>query len=168
VPRDEPGAVREYRYAVDRDGRVFHDGTEIVDPAVLRLFLRVMQRTPDGRYLAMCQGERNWFESADTPLVIQRLRLVGPAGAPERIDLVFGGDHVEALDPATLTSDAAGVFCRVRGGALPARFGRVALQQLAPLIGDGGGGAALRMAGVTHPIRVVPRLTEERLGFPEA
>ena len=37
--------VREYQYVVDRDGRIFHDGTEIVDPAVLRFFLRAMTRT---------------------------------------------------------------------------------------------------------------------------
>ena len=42
------GAAREYRYQVDRDGRVFHDGTEIVDPAVLRFFLRAMTRTAAG------------------------------------------------------------------------------------------------------------------------
>ena len=67
--------AREYRYRVDRDGRIFHDGTEVVDPAVLRFFLRAMTRTEDGRCLVLCQGERNWFEAPDTPFVIQRLRL---------------------------------------------------------------------------------------------
>ena len=47
--------MREYRYVVDRDGRILHDGSEIIDPLVLRFFLRVMQRSDDGRYLVLCQ-----------------------------------------------------------------------------------------------------------------
>jgi hypothetical protein len=148
--------MREYRYAVDREGRVFHDDTEIVDPIVLRLFVRAMQRTPDGRYFAMCQGERNWFDAPDTPLVVQRLRLIGDGAWPGRIELVFAGDHVEALDPATLESAAGQVGCRLRGGALPARFGRVALQQLAPLLTAGPAGPALILADGTHAIRERP------------
>ncbi|MBI5627358.1 MAG: DUF1285 domain-containing protein, partial [Candidatus Rokubacteria bacterium] len=74
--------MREYHYLVDRDGHIFHDGTEIVDPAVLRFFLRAMRRSDDGRYLVVCQGERNWFAPHDTPFVVQRLRLHGEAGRP--------------------------------------------------------------------------------------
>ena len=47
--------MREYRYVVDRDGRIFHDGSEIIDPLVLRFFLRAMQRSDDGRYRVLCQ-----------------------------------------------------------------------------------------------------------------
>ena len=71
--------MREYHYRVDRDvdrdGRIFHDGTELVDPLVGRFFLRAMTRTPEGRYLVVCQGEPNWFEADGTPFVVQRLGL---------------------------------------------------------------------------------------------
>jgi hypothetical protein len=70
--------AREYRYRVDCDGRIFHDGTEVVDPAVLRFFLRAMTRTEDGRCLVLCQGERNWFE--------RRTPVRDPAPAPGRRD----------------------------------------------------------------------------------
>ena len=50
--------MREYRQVVDREGRVLDDGTEIVDPLVLRF---------------VCQGEPSWFELHDTPFVVQRL-----------------------------------------------------------------------------------------------
>ena len=40
--------MREYRYTVDRDGRIFHDGSEITDGAVLRFFLLAMQPSADG------------------------------------------------------------------------------------------------------------------------
>jgi uncharacterized protein len=145
--------AREYRYQVDRDGRIFHDGTEIVDPAVLRFFLRAMGRTEDGRWLVLCQGERNWFEAVDTPFVIQRLRLVTDGGGLEAVELVFAGDHREALDPGTLESERDLLYCRIRAGAFRARFGRVAVQQLAPFLVDAGEGSVLLLCGARHRVR---------------
>ena len=147
------GDTREYRYLVDRDGRIFHDGTEIVDPAVLRFFLRAMTRTDDGRCLVLCQGERNWFEAPDTPFVVQRLRLSVEGSVLRSIELCFQGDYREPLDPSTLEVDQDLLFCRIRGGAFRARFGRVAVQQLAPFLVDTGEGSALIMGGRRHPLR---------------
>ena len=147
------GPPREYRYQVDRDGRIFHDGTEIVDPAVLRFFLRTMTRADDGRCLVLCQGERNWFEAADTPFVVQRLRLEVEGAMLRAVELVFPGDYREPLDPATLETERDLLFCRVRGGAFRARFGRIAVQQLAPFLADVGEGSVLILAGGRHPIR---------------
>ena len=62
--------MREYHYQVDRDGGIFHGGTELLDPLVLRFFLRAMRRTPDGRYLVVCQGEHNWFEPHGTVVTL--------------------------------------------------------------------------------------------------
>jgi Protein of unknown function (DUF1285) len=149
--------AREYRYQVDRDGRVYHDGTELVDAAVLRFFLRVMTRTEDGRCLALCQGERNWFEVGDTPFVVQRLRLEVADGQLQGAELCFSGDYREPLDPRTLETECDLLFCRVRGGAFRARFGRVAMQQLAPFLVDTGEGSALMVAGVRHPVRATAR-----------
>jgi hypothetical protein len=145
--------VREYRYQVDRDGRIFHDGTEIVDPAVLRFFLRAMTRTEDGRCLVLCQGERNWFEAPDTPFVIQRLGLTVEAGRLLGVELVLPGDYRELLDPRGLETERDLLFCRVRGGAFRARFGRVAVQQLAPFLVDTGKGSALVLGGERHPVK---------------
>ncbi len=149
-------AAREYRYRVDRDGRIFHDDTEIVDPAVLRFFLRAMTRTKDGRCLVLCQGERNWFEASDTPFVVQRLRQSVEGPLLTAVELWFPGDYRELLDPATLESERDLLFCRVRGGAFRARFGRIAMQQLAPFLIDTGEGSALLLGGVRHPVRSGP------------
>jgi uncharacterized protein len=148
-----PAREREYRYQVDRDGRIFHDGTEIVDPAVLRFFLRAMTRTADGRCLVLCQGERNWFEAPDTPFVVQRVRLTVDGERLRAVELCFPGDYREPLDPRTLECERDLLFCRVRDGAFRARFGRVAVQQLAPFLVDGGEGGALLLDGVRHPVR---------------
>jgi len=144
--------MREYRYVVDRDGRIFHDGTEIVDPAVLRFFVLAMQETEDHRYLALCQGERNWFEAEDTPLVVQRARCVEGGGRLDSVDLYLAGDYHEPLDPATLETANGFLYCRVRRGAFRARFGRLAVQALAPYLADAGGGLSLLLRGAPRPI----------------
>lgn len=147
------GAMREYRYQVDREGRIFHDGTEIVDPLTLRFFLRAMQRTPDGRSLVVCQGEHNWFDADGTPFVVLRLRTLVEAGRLEAVELCFVGDYREPLDPGSLESEAGLLFCRVRPGGFRARFGRVAMQQIAPFLTETEGGLALLLGGVRYPIR---------------
>jgi hypothetical protein len=139
--------MREYTYRVDGEGRVFHDGTEIVDPPTLRFFLLALQRTPDDRWLALCQGERNWFEAADTPFVIQRLGLSVTDGRLHAVELRLAGDYREPLDPATLEHDNTQLCCRVRKGMFRARFGRIALQQIAPWIVEEAGMPALELGG---------------------
>jgi hypothetical protein len=139
--------MREYHYRVDREGRIFHDGTEIVDAATLRFFLLALQRTPDDRWLALCQGERNWFEPEDTPFVVQRLGLEVTGGRLRAVELCFAGDYREPLDLATLEHDDARLFCRIRKGAFRARFGRIAMQQIAPWLNDDGTGPAIMLDG---------------------
>jgi hypothetical protein len=143
--------MREYNYRVDREGRIFHDGTEIVDPPTLRFFLLALQQTSDGRWLAMCQGERNWFEPDDTPFVVQRLGLETADGHLRAVELRLAGDLREPLDPATLEHDGAHVFCRVRKGAFSARFGRIAMQQIAPWLVGRAEDLALELMGRRYP-----------------
>jgi hypothetical protein len=152
--------MREYRYRVDAEGRVFHDGSEVLDPLTLRFYLRAMTRTPDGRWLVVCQGEQNWFEPEETPFVVQRVRSLLQAGTAAGLELVMAGDHREPLDPATLESDRGRLYCRVRRGAFPARFGRVALQQLGPHLADESGRPVIVLGGHRHPIPTRERIPE--------
>ncbi len=149
--------TREYHYRVDREGRIYHDGTEIVDPATLRFFLLALTRTQEGRWLAVCQGERNWFDSEggseDTPFIVQRLRLTVESGRLRAVELCLAGDYREPLDPATLEQDGERLFCAVRRGAFRARFGRLAMQQLAPYLSDGPDGPALALDGRRHALQ---------------
>jgi hypothetical protein len=146
--------TREYYYQVDRDGRVFHDGTEILDAATLRFFLLAMTRTPEGGYLVTCQGERNRFETADTPFVVQRLHLSLEQGVLGGVTLEFAGGYREPLDPSSLETADGHLYCAARRGAFRARFGRIALQQIAPFVTEEDG-PVLRLAGRSHPINPV-------------
>ena len=142
--------MRRYDYRVDRDGRVFHDGTEIVDVLTLRFFMRAMTRTPDGRWLVTCQGEQNWFTADVTPFVVQRLRMPVNGGD---IELHLAGDVRERLDPATLSTNGRDLFCLVGAARHPARFGRIALQQITPHLGDESGELRLVLTDQIWPIR---------------
>lgn len=145
--------MREYCYRIDREGRVFHDRSEIVDPPTLRFFLLAMTRTPEGRYLAVCQGEQNWFEPEDTAFVVQRMRAELEDGRLRKVTLLFAGEHQEALDPGTLESDGGMLYCRVRQGVFRARFGRIALQQIASFLVEDKSGPALELGDRRYPIR---------------
>ena len=152
--------MREYQYRVDGEGRVFHDGSEVVDPLTLRFFVRAMTRTAEGRWLAVCQGEQNWFEPEGTPFVVQRVRPVLHEGALDGLELVLAGEHREPLDPTTLESVGGRLYCRVRRGAFPARFGRLALQQMGPHLLDQGGRPTLLVGGRQYPIPERERIPE--------
>ena len=152
--------MREYRYRVDADGRIFHDGSEVIDPLTLRFFLRAMTHTPEGRWLVVCQGEWNWFESEGTPFVVQRVRPILREGGLDGIEIVLAGDYREPLDLATLESESGRLYCRVRRGAFPARFGRLALQQLGPHLMDEGGRPVLVLDGRHYPILERERTAE--------
>src|SRR5262249_37209644 len=149
----DPGmAVRESQYRGAAGGRVYHEGPEIVDPATLRFFLLGMRREADGRWVVPCQGEQNWFSAADTPFVVQRLRLDVDGGRLRKIGLVLAGDLQEPLDPATLAAEGGRLYGRARRGEFRARFGRLAMQQLAPYLEERDGGITLLIDGARHAI----------------
>ncbi|MBI2461176.1 MAG: DUF1285 domain-containing protein [Candidatus Rokubacteria bacterium] len=145
---------REYHYRVDREGRLLHEGSEIVDPAVLRLFWRTLHRTEDGRWLSVCQGERNWVEADETPFVVQRLRpSLDEAGRLVSAELVLLGDYREPLDPASLAVGPGGLLtCAIRSGSYRARLGRRAALQLAPYLVERDGRVFLTMGGRAHQV----------------
>ncbi len=157
-------APREYHYRVDRDGRLFHAGSEVVDPAVLRLFWRTLRRTEEGRWLSVCQGELNWVEAEETPFVVQRLRLtLDEAGRLVAAELILPGDYREPLDPASLAVGAGGFLSSaIRGGAYLARLGRTAALQLAPHLVEREGIVSLAMGGRLHRVGEADRV--RRLG----
>ncbi len=56
------------------------------------------------------------------------------------------------LDPATLESEEGRLYCRVRRGEHRARFGRLAMQQLAPYLEESAGRVTLVLGGARHAI----------------
>ena len=48
---------RSYYYHIDKEGHIWHDGTEIADPRFLHLLHRDMKRTSEGKFLVLGQRD---------------------------------------------------------------------------------------------------------------
>lgn len=120
--------LRRSGIRIDREGELWHEGEVVRHRGLREAVFRWLDRLPDGRFILRLDERRYaYVEVEDTPLVVRAMRWEGARGI---LSLSDGSD--EALDPATLTLDAAGlVRCRVRGGRLPARLSTSATVVLA-------------------------------------
>ncbi len=121
-----PRPTRIYRYTIDFEGRVFHAGTEVDDPAVLRQLLARVHRDAAGGYYSLCAGETNELRPDDVLYVIASFADEPAEEHPSRLPVTCQGGlrrHL-ALDTLRLR-DGAFLYGDVDGG-FSARFGRQA------------------------------------------
>ncbi len=118
---------------IDKDGRWYHRGVEMVRRDIIRLFYRHMKLTPDGTYRLELDGQRCALEVEDTAYVVWRTVLeTGEDEKGDRVMLLLSDDTNEYLSPESLRVGAGDVlYCLVKGGAFPARFSRSAYYQIA-------------------------------------
>jgi len=118
---------RVWQYAIDLDGNILHEGYVMDDPELTFFFLKNLKRDPNGKIIALCQGELCEFDCADVPYVVQNIQ--------ERSDgiwLVFQAGYEEKLDLKTLEVKKENIlYCKVREGLFEARFSRKAYLDLA-------------------------------------
>ncbi len=139
--------LRRSGIRVDREGRFIHEGAEVQHEGLRRALFRWLDTEPDGRVVLRLDAKRfAYVDVDDTPLVARAARLDG-----ERVWLALSDGAEEALDPATLTLDDAGVLrARVRGGHLEARLATAAVAVLAERVSvgdDAAGCPILTLAG---------------------
>lgn len=145
------GLSRETTIRRDADGRWWHDGEPVVNPAVARAFDRWVDVAEDGRFCL--RNEVNWAYVAieGPPIFVLRARVDG-----EQLVLELSDGRTESLDEPTLASGADGrLHCRVRQGRLEAAFGRKAMLDVADAVEEAEEGLALRLGARTVPIRGV-------------
>jgi hypothetical protein len=120
--------LRRSGIRIDREGWFVHEREEVRHEGLKQALFRWLDRlpAPDHRYvLRLDAGRYAYVDVDDTPLVARSARL--DAGPPERLLLALSDGSEEALDPATLTVDEAGVLrAWVRGGRLEARLANAA------------------------------------------
>jgi hypothetical protein len=146
--------IRRSGISIDREGRFIHAGAEVTHEGLRRALFRWLDRLPppDGRYVLRLDERRFAYldDVADTPLVARAAR-VDPGGTAI---LALSDGREEALDPATLTVDDAGVLrAWVRGGRLEARLASSAAAALADSLSEVDGRPQLRLAGRWFAIR---------------
>lgn len=141
---------------IDKQGRWYHQGVEMIHREIIRLFYRQMEIDPGGRYIISWAGERCYVEVEDTPFVVRRAEYKGSGDDRRKagITLSLSDDSREALDPETLVLGRENVlYCRVKESTFPARFDRPAYYQLAEYIEEENGGFFLPLNGKKHWIK---------------
>ena len=128
---------------IDKEGRWFHKGAEMVHREFIRLFYENMELDEKGRYVIHWRGERCRVEVEDTAFVVLRVDKL-----QDRVLLSLSDDTREPLAVESLFAGKDHVmYCRVKEGRFPARFTRPAYYQLAEHIEEDGGRYVIRLNG---------------------
>ena len=140
------GRTRETAIRRDARGRWFNGEDPITHPLLVRSFDGWIDLAEDGRYCL--SNDINWayIEVEGPPYLVRTVR-VDAAGAT----LALSGDLEERLATDTLMTDADGaLWCRVRGGRVPARFDNHAAAQLAEHAAEDSDGVHFVLGGAQH------------------
>ena len=120
-------AIESGKISFHHDGNWYTDDERIDNPRIAQLFSRSLKCNPNGSYYLQVAEERAPVTVEDTPYVVKSVYEDGSGG----FIVVTNDDEQEPLDPTTLEVGRANVlYCRVKGGAFPARFLRTAYYHL--------------------------------------
>jgi hypothetical protein len=116
---------------IDKDGRWFQNGAEIIHPAIYRQFNEMLEKKPDGGYRVRLGREICDVAVEDAPFVVTRL-LEAQDG---KLVLELNDGSQENLDAQSLWIGAENVpYTKVKGDVFHARFSRPAYYQLARFV----------------------------------
>lgn len=131
---------------IDRDGRFWNEGEEIVHDRLL-LFLRQHLRPVPGTdhwEIYVSERERKPVEIADAPY--QVLSCWGSGGnPPSMLHAVTYDGAEEAVDPSTIEIRHNVPYCRVKNGTALGRFSRQAAESLSRYYAEEDDQVVLRM-----------------------
>jgi hypothetical protein len=119
------------RLVIDKDGRWFQNGAEIIHPEIYRYFCRSLEKTPEGGFQIRCDREVCRVEVEDAPFVVVRVRGDDRIGLSVELN---DGTREPFLPEHFWISAGSVPYIEVKGGAFHARFSRPAYYQLAEYI----------------------------------
>lgn len=138
---------------IDREGRWFHKGAEMIHRDIIRFFYDHMELEESGGYVIMWGEERCSLDVEDTAFVVQRVGFMEDEGA-QVFQLFLSDDTRELLLPETLfVGDEDVLYCKVKQGKFPARFHRPAYYQIAEFVQEEDGRFYLPLNGKKYMIR---------------
>ena len=116
------------RLFIDKDGKWYQNGVEIIHAGVLRQFMEALETDSDNHYRIRIGKEVCSVEVEDTPFVV--------TGVTEDKDgnvlLVLNDGTSEIFNPETFRINDSNIpYSVVRNGKFPARFSRPAYYQFA-------------------------------------
>jgi uncharacterized protein len=140
------------RLFIDKDGRWFQNGAEIIHPHVYAYFNSVLERTDDGEYRVRIGREQCRVEVEDAPFVVTAVLSHNEDGVFIRLN----DGTEEPFDPRHFWVGAANVpYCEVKQGRFFARFSRPAYYRIAEHIVNEGDRFYFTLGGERVLIRSV-------------
>ena len=119
------------KLVIDKDGRWFQNGSEIIHPEIYKYFNELLEKTSDGEYRIRMNNEVCRVEVEDAPFVVQAVREVEKA----TICIHLNDGSEEPFNPELFWIGKDNVpYCHVKNGSFHARFSRPAYYALAPYI----------------------------------
>lgn len=116
---------------IDKDGRWYQNGAEIIHQGIYKLFCDLLEKTAEGGYLIRMGREICSVEVEDAPFVVVRL----VEGAQGRVSIELNDGSSEQFDPQGFWIGAQNVpYCTVKAGRFHARFSRPAYYQIAKYV----------------------------------
>ena len=107
-----------------KEGKWFHNGEPFINEKIIALFTKSVDITADGRYVIHYGNHTYPIVVEDTPYFITGVRFEGFASF-ERIFITLSSGDIEELDIYSLYCGANNaLYCRIKGGRMPARFMR--------------------------------------------
>jgi uncharacterized protein len=131
-PKTEPekcfDATPYLRLFIDKEGRWFQNGVEIIHPLIYKQFNLMLERTPDSGYQVKLGREICRVEVEDAPFVVQRVT----EQADGNLAIELNDGTTELFAPAAFWIGAENVpYTDVKNGLFHARFSRAAYYQVA-------------------------------------
>ncbi len=119
------------RLFIDKDGRWYQNGAEIIHPGIRRQFMEALEISPVGGYRIRVGREVCQVEVEDAPYVV--VGIVDNGDGNLSLELKDGAKEV--FDPETFWINDQNIpYSMVRNGEFPARFSRPAYYELAQRI----------------------------------
>lgn len=141
---------------IDKEGRWFHDGLEMIHREIIQLFYQNMQRNSQGRYVIHLGGQKCYVDVEDTAWVVRRVEFESREQGHQRFLIWLNDDTQEVLNSDTLLVGKNNVlYCQVKEGRFPARFQRAAYYQLADHVEEENHQYFLRLNGEKHFIHQI-------------
>lgn len=116
------------KLVIDKDGRWFQNGAEIIHPEIYKYFNALLEKTADGGYQIRRDNEFCGVEVEDAPFVVQTIGEVENG----KIYMHLNDGSDERLKPEWFWIGKDNVpYCLIKKGSFHARFSRPAYYALA-------------------------------------
>ncbi len=119
------------KLVIDRDGRWFQNGAEIIHPQIYATFCQALERTDDDGYRIRIGKETCRVEVEDAPFVVQRIF----SGDADRLFIQLNDGTTEVFEPENFWIGERNIpYTVVKQGLFHARLSRPAYYELAKYV----------------------------------